>query len=248
MKTSFYFFFWFIIYYLIGLTGSPLLIQNDFFVALIIVFFLTRLDRKLFAPELIYQANLNRGYVFEIFYRNDTKKMMKLLKQQCLGQTIMAIYCLLTIVGLLTLGNSDIVAYVIFGFFGIMSIVGSSKTFNQYREVKDNGLPDFRNSQYSEDHEAYAQYRELRQTYTSEQLLPKAPKMSKWINIASIIFAVACIGGGLFYLILILEGSNHINVFFSAVLIWSVLAIYFGVKDLVDSIRGLKGFPTPTLK
>ena len=28
MKTSFYFFLWFIVYYLIGLTGIPLLIQN----------------------------------------------------------------------------------------------------------------------------------------------------------------------------------------------------------------------------
>ena len=35
MKTSFYFFLWFVVYYLIGLTGSQLLIQNDFFVALI---------------------------------------------------------------------------------------------------------------------------------------------------------------------------------------------------------------------
>lgn len=248
MKTSFYFFFWFIIYYLIGLTGSSLLIQNDFFVALIIVFFLTRLDRKLFAPELIYQANLNRGYDFEIFYRNDTKKMMKLLKQQCLGQTIMAIYCLLTIVGLLTLSNSDIVAYVIFGFFGIMSMVGSSKTFNQYRDVRENGLPDFSDSQHSEDEEAYTRYKELCQSYTYEQLLPHAPKMSKWLNIASIVFAVACIGGGLFYLIVILFGPDNINVLFSAMLIWSVLAIYFGVKDLIDSIRGLKEIPTPTLK
>ena len=98
------------------------------------------------------------------------------------------------------------------------------------------------------DEEAYTRYKELCQSYTYEQLLPHAPKMSKWLNIASIVFAVACIGGGLFYLIVILFGPDNINVLFSAMLIWSVLAIYFGVKDLIDSIRGLKEIPTPTLK
>lgn len=68
MKTSFYFFLWFIVYYLIGLTGNQLLIQNDFFVALILVFFISRLDNKFFSKETQYQANLNRAYIFEIFY------------------------------------------------------------------------------------------------------------------------------------------------------------------------------------
>lgn len=248
MKTSFYFFFWFIIYYLIGLTGSQLLIKNDFFVALIIVYFISRLDRKLFAPELTYQANLNRAYIFEIFYSNDAKKMTNILGRQCLSQTIMAVYCLLTVVGLLALGNSDIIAYIIFGFFGLASMIASSKTFNQYRNVKQNGIPDFSESPYSDDEESYSRYRELRQSYTAKQLLPKAPKMSKWVNLASIIFAGACICGGLFYLLLILFGIDNMNFLFSAMLIWSLLALYFGVKDLIDSIRGIKGIPTPTLK
>lgn len=57
MKTSFYFLFWFIVYYLIGLTGNQLLIQNDLFVALILVFFISRFDSKLFHKETQYQAN-----------------------------------------------------------------------------------------------------------------------------------------------------------------------------------------------
>lgn len=65
MKTSFYFFLWFIIYYLIGLTGSQLLIQNDFFVALILVFFISKIINKLLYKEIQYQANLNRTYIFE---------------------------------------------------------------------------------------------------------------------------------------------------------------------------------------
>lgn len=63
MKTSFYFFLWFIVYYLIGLTGSQILIQNDFFVALILVFFVSRLDSKLYYKEAQYQAALRYSTV-----------------------------------------------------------------------------------------------------------------------------------------------------------------------------------------
>lgn len=248
MKTSFYFFFWIIVYFLFDLTGNAFLIQNGFVVALILVFILARLDRKLFAPELIYQNNLNLWYVFEIFYSNDGKKMAKILKNQCIGQTVMAVYCLLTVAGLLALGSDDIFTYVIFGFFGIAMMIASSKTFSQYRSIKEEGLPDFGDSPYAAYEQSYMQYCEQRQIYTAKQLVPKAPKMSKWVNIASIVFAVACLGGGLFYLIVILFGVGKMNLLFSAMLIWAVLAVFFGAKDLIDSIRGLKGIPTPTLK
>lgn len=248
MKTSFYFFLWFIVYYLIGLTGNQLLIQNDFFVALILVFFISRLDSKLFHKETQYQANLNRAYIFEIFYSNDTDKMIEIVKQRFLGQTIWAIYCILTVAGLLAMHNTDIIAYAIFGFFGIVSMIASSKIFSQYRAIKENGLPAFNDSQFSEDEESYMRYCELRRQYSSQELQPHAPSMSKWVNVVSIIFAFACIGGGLFYLFLILFGASHINLLFSAMLIWAVLAVYFGIKDIISSVRILQKKPIPTLK
>lgn len=189
MKTSFYFFFWFIIYFLIELTGIPFLIQNGFLVALILIFIIIRLDKKLFAPELTYQTNLNRAYIFEIFYTKDDKKMAKILARQCISQSITAIYCIITVVGLWALSDNDVVAYLIFGFLAIVSMIASSKLLNQYRNVKRYGIPDFSESQFSEDEEAYSRYCNLRQSYTAKQLLPKAPKMSKWVNIVSIIFA-----------------------------------------------------------
>ena len=248
MKTSFYFFLWFIVYYLIGLTGSQLLIQNDFFVALILVFFISRLDNKLFSRETQYQANLNRAYIFEIFYNNDVDKMTKIARQQFLGQTIWAIYCILTVAGLFALHNTDFVAYAIFGFFGIMSMIASSKLYSQYRKIKENGLPPFDESQFSADEESYRRYCELRSQYSAIELQPKMPSISRWVNIASIVFSIACICGGLFYLFLILFGIGHINMLFSAMLIWSVVAVYFGVKDLISSIQILQRKPTPSLK
>ena len=248
MKTSFYFFLWFIVYYLIGLTGSQLLIQNDFFVALILVFCISRLDNKLFYKETQYQTNLNRAYIFEIFYSNDSEKMAKVVRQRCLGQTIWAIYCILTVAGLLALHNTDIVAYVIFGFFGIMSMIASSRFYSQYRAIKENGLPSFDESQFSQDEDSYRKYCELRGQYSAQELLPHTPSISKWVNIASLVFAIACIGGGMFYLFLILFGINHIDMLFSAMLIWAVLAVYFGIKDLIGSIRVLQKRPMPTLK
>lgn len=248
MKTSFYFFLWFIVYYLIGLTGSKLLIQNDFFVALILVFFISRLDSKLFHKEAQYQANLNRAYIFEIFYSHDVEKMIKIARQRFLGQTIWAIYCILTVAGLVALHNTDFVAYAIFGFFGVMSMIASSKFFSQYRTIKENGLPPFNESQFSEDAESYMRYCELRKQYSSQELQPQVPTISKWVNAASIIFAVSCVGGGLFYLYLILFEVIRINMLFSAMLIWAILAIYFGIKDLISSIRTLQKKPIPSLK
>ncbi len=248
MKTSFYFFLWFIVYYLIGLTGSQLLIQNDFFVALILVFFISRLDSKLFSQETQYQTNLNRAYIFEIFYSNDAEKMVKIACQRFLGQTVWAIYCILTVAGLLALHNTDIIAYAIFGFFGVLSMIASSKFFSQYRSIKENGLPPFDESQFSEDGESYKRYCELRGQYSAQELQPKTPSISKWVNIASIVFAVACIGGGSFYLFLILFEVSRINMLFSAILIWAVLAIYFGIKDIISSICILQKKPMPTLK
>lgn len=248
MKTSFYFFLWFIVYYLIGLTGSPLLIQNGFFVALILVFFISRLDRKFFAQETQYQANLNRAYIFEIFYTNDAGKMAKIIRNKLIGQTVWAIYCILTVIGLLALRSSDIFAYVIFGLFGVASMIASSKCLSQYKTIKEDGLPPFDESQFSEDNELFVKYCELRRQYPAKALQPQAPSISKWVNIASIIFAVACIGGGLFYLSLILFKLTHINLLFSAMLIWAVLAVYFGIKDLVGSIRILQHKPIPSPK
>lgn len=248
MKTSFYFFLWFIVYYLIGLTGSQILIQNDFFVALILVFFISRLDSKLFYKETQYQTNLNRAYIFEIFYSNNAEKLEKTVRQRFLGQTVWAIYCVLTVAGLLALHNTDVVAYVIFGLFGVMSMIASSKLFSQYRTIKDNGLPAFEDSQFSDDVESYKRYCDLSSQYSASELQPHTPSLSKWVNIASIIFAIACIGVGLFYLFLILFEVSHINMLFSAMLLWAVLAVFFGIKDLISSIRILQKKPIPTLK
>lgn len=247
MKTSFYFFLWFIVYYLIGLTGSQLLIQNDFFVALILVFFISRLDHRIFYKETQYQAALNRINTFEIFYQNDAKKMGKIVREQLIGQTIWAIYCMLTIAGLFAIHNDDLVAYGVFGFFGIMSMIASNKYFCQYRDIKKNGLPSFDKSQYAGEGDAYQRYCELRNRYSLQELLPQKPSISKWVNIASLVFALACMLGGLYYLIIILFKVSHINMLFSAMLIWAVLAVFFGIKDFVSSLRSLQNKSLPKL-
>ena len=87
--------------------------------------------------------------------------MAKIARQRFLGQAVWAIYCILTVFGLLALRNTDIVAYAIFGLFGIMSMIASSKFYSQYREIKENGLPPFDESQFSADEESYRRYCEV---------------------------------------------------------------------------------------
>lgn len=45
--------------------------------------------------------------------------MGKIVRQRFLGQTVWAIYCILTVAGLLALHNTNVVTYVIFGLLNL---------------------------------------------------------------------------------------------------------------------------------
>ncbi len=247
MKTSFYFFLWFIVYFLIGLTGVPFLMNHAFLSAWVFVYLIGKACDKLFEPENSYQINLNRALIFEIFYNNEADKLIQIMRRRLVADTILAIYCILTVAGLVAFGAHDYFAYAIFGFFGIVSMIRSCKTFNQYRSVKENGLPQFNESMFAYDDEAYQEYSKYRAEYTAEEMAPEAPKMSKWLNCVALLFSALCFIGGLLYTIIIL-GYGEINFMASAMLIWSMLAIYYGMKDFISSIQLLRGKPVPTLR
>ncbi|MDE6402620.1 MAG: hypothetical protein K2K86_02295 [Muribaculaceae bacterium] len=247
MKTSFYFFLWFIVYYLIGLTGIPALVNNSFVVALILVYLISRLNSKLFAQDIAYQANLNKWYIFEIFYSNEPRKLTRILRNRVIGETVWALYCILTVFGLLLIGARDFLVLGVFGFLGVISMVASSRNFNRMRDINENGLPSFDQSPYAPLSPEYIAYREARAAYTTEQLRPQAPAISKWVNIMSIVFAALCSLIGLLYMILLIGTLGNMQILDVTFLIYGVLAIYFGVKDLVTSIRALCHRPTPSL-
>lgn len=247
MKTSFYFFLWFIVYYLIGLTGFPALVNNSFVVALVLVYLISRLNAKLFAQDIAYQANLNKWYIFEIFYSNEPRKLTRILRNRVIGETVWALYCILTVFGLLLIGARDFLVLGIFGFLGVISMVASSRNFNRMRDINENGLPPFDRSPYAPLSPEYIAYREARAAYTAEQLRPQAPAISKWVNIMSIVFAALCSLIGLLYMVLLTGSLGNMQILDVTFLIYGVLAIYFGIKDLVTSIRALCHKPTPTL-
>lgn len=248
MKTSFYFFLWFIVYWLIGLTGNRFLIQNDFLVALVFVYLIGRLDRRLFYKERRYQSQLNNSYIFEIFYTHDARRLCAIIRDRLVWQVVWATYCILTVLGLLALKSDSLVAYLVFGFIGIATMMASFKTYAYYRRIKENGMPEFSESEFARNAAAYEKYCELRSRFTASQLIPPIPTLSKWVNVVSILFALACIAGGGFYFFYFAFTGQRFDLFVSAILIWAVLAIYFGVKDLIDSIRLLGGKPISSLK
>ena len=247
MKTSFYFFLWFIVYYLISLTGVAALVNNSFVVALVLVYLISRLNGRLFAQDIAYQSNLNKWYIFEIFYSNEPHELSKILRNRVIGETVWALYCILTVFGLLLMGARDFLIIGVFGFLGVISMVASSRNFNRMREINENGLPPFDQSPYAPLSPEYIAYREARAAYTAEQLRPKAPAISKWVNILSIIFAVLCSLIGMLYMVMLIGSLGNMQMLEVTFLIYGVLAIYFGIKDLVTSIRALCHKPTPTL-
>lgn len=249
MKTSFYFFLWFIIYYLIDLTGNSMLMANDFVIALILVFIVSRIDGRLCAKEKIYQHTLNMQYIYEIFYKGNLKAMLAIVRRELIWQTVWAVYCIITVFGLIAFRSDQIVAYLIFGFFGVLSMIASVRMQKIYHSLKTQGLPPFHLSQYAASSKGFNEYCEKRRAgYSPEALRPVRPPESKAVNIISIVFALACALGGIVYFAVIIFSPTPFNLLMSAMMIWAVLALYFGIKDLIDSIAILRGKPIPSIR
>ena len=245
MKTSFYFFLWFIVYYLISLTGVPALMNNSFLVALVLVYLISRLNGRLFAKDIAYQATLNKWYIFEAFYSHEPRKIVNMLRDSVIGNSIWALYCILTVFGLLMLGIYNYLIIGVFGILGVISMVASSRNFNRMRDIKENGLPPFDKSPYAVFTPEYNHYSMNRSIATAEALKPTPPAISKWVNILSIVFASLCTLIGIGYVILLVINSiGDMYLIDVTFLLYGVLAIYYGIRDLINSIRALCHKPT----
>lgn len=245
MKTSFYFFLWFIVYYLINLTGVPAIVNNSFLVALLLVYLVSRLNGKLFAKDIMYQIMLNRWYIFEAFYSNQPHKIVNMMRGSVIGNSIWALYCILTVFGLLMLGIYNYLIIGVFGILGAISMVASSREFNRMRDIKENGLPPFDKSPYAALTPEYNDYSMNRSIASAEALKPAPPAISRWVNILSIIFAVLCTLIGIGYVILMLINSiGNMYLIDVTFLMYGALAIYYGIRDLINSIRALRHRPT----
>ena len=245
MKTSFYFVIWIIIYPLLGLLNSPVLNQNSFIVALIIVWGLSWLLNRSMPETLRYESALSRATIMEELYSGNADALRKRLTRQTTVQFVSAVYFGATFIFVLysILHHSDAndwIALVLFGLFAFGAINSAATLNKATRQLQDDPSEDAFSSVLGNIYRLdYPSYRSGRMGNTFKEMLPPAPPHIKAFRIFSLIVAVFCALLGIFQLIrgILLIADFHSNIGISGgimYVLYGSLAAYFGIKDSID--------------
>ena len=139
MKTSFYFVLWIMIYPILELTGVAFLQENSFIVALLIVMFVVpHLTKKIFEKDIIYSHNKRVIDYFETIYTNNVAKIKKNLMTNIILNSVVFIYFVSYVVGILVIGVPDaLLQYIVFGVLSLLAGSWIVKNVSQYMKIKD---------------------------------------------------------------------------------------------------------------
>lgn len=245
MKTSFYFVLWICIYPILDLTGVPFLQENSFFVALLIVMFaVPHLTKKIFEKDIIYTHNKRVIDYFETIYTNNVAKIKKGLMTNIILNSVVFIYFVSYVVGILVMGVPDaLLQYIVFGVLSLLSGSWIVKNVSQYLKVKDIVTFDEDNIECvinENDLPVYEEYKEKRAMVSYQQLLASLGNGGKALKITSIVFAIICTLLGLVFvyqwLPLIFFGFNG-ELIIMAMIVYASMAVYYGIHDLIESVR-----------
>ena len=247
MKTSFYFVVWILIYPLLGLLHNSFVNQNAFIVALLAVWGLSWLLNRTMPETIAYERASRNAPILEDVYTGNIERFRKHITRQAIVETITSFYLLITtLVILLSIADSgpdDWIALIIFAMFTFSTISESIKLLKAYSRLKANPTKEaceqVLSKIYSIDFSIYAEERERG---SFEDMLPPRPTHFKAFQIFSMIVSGVCIVLGLVYIVLgllVMFGNDSpvADAIAGMYLLYGSLATYFGIKDLILSIR-----------
>ena len=235
MKASFYFVLWQLAYLPVILLDIPFLNKYGLFSAFIIVIFADLIIRKLFKNQIEYQNIYEAAFLMEMAYNNDYKKYKRQSLLQMTAHLAIFIYLLLFFIALFTsFSDVPLIDYILCGAFVILAGISSSWYIRLYLQVRksgrvtlDKGLQEF-----------YQVYKDERDTCSYEEMLLPRPKYYQIINAVNTLFAILSIVIGLLTTIILYVYNGELGseaVFYQLSLsIYGILAIYFGIKDLLS--------------
>lgn len=237
MKPSFYFVLWQLAWLPTILLDIPFLNKNGLVFAFIIVLFADHIIKKLLHNQIEYQQMCVITSIMEMAYTNDYKKY----KQQALLQMIVSaatfIYLLLWFIALFTSSSNDpLVDKILLGAFMILAGISSARSISLYLQVRKAGCVILD----KELQEVYKSYKEDRNTRTYEEMLLPTPKYYQAMNTANVVIAMLCIVIGLLSSILLAYREAFPQFSEIVLTVWCMLAIYFGVKDLLSTLNSSK--------
>lgn len=246
MKTSFYFVLWILIYPILGLFNSTFIDDNAFIIALVIVMAISWLLKKIMPNILSYERACQVTPILEDVYTDNVTSFKKRLSRDAIIETITAVYFIITtfviILAIVTLGVTDWIALIVFGFFSIGSISRSASLLGAKFKLKSNPSSEqcmeIADDTYDLD---YATYYEAHNGVSYNDMLPPKPKYFKAFKIFSLVIAAIAMLLGLPYIVLgIILMLAQTSIFSAAAgmfFLYGSLATYFGVKDFITCIQ-----------
>lgn len=245
MKTSFYFVMWICIYPILELTGVPFLMEHSFFVAFLIVMFaVPYLTNKIFEKDIIYMRNKQAIDYFEAIYTNNVAKLKKRLMTNIILNSVVFVYFVSYVIGILVLGIPDaLMQYIVFGVLSLLAGSWIVKNVSQYMKIKDIEEFDEDNIEYvltENDMPIYESYKAQRSVVSYQQMLASLGKGGKSLKITSIVFAIICTLLGIVFVyqwlpMLFFDFKGELIIM--AMVVYASMAVYYGINDLIESIR-----------
>lgn len=253
MKTSFYFVFWILIYPILALLNNDFINSHSFLVALISVFALSWLLKQLMPNIFFYEEVVQTAPIAEDTYKNDITAIKKRLSHDGLIETVIAVYFTITFISTFLFAPNWF-ELALFGIFAFATIARAYNFLNAKHQLSEDPTPEtcveVVEKVYNINYEAYYNNR---QNLTYAGMFPPRPKRFKAFQIASLIIAIVCtilgqICFGRWLLILLNGASFGVDIFAlasisSVFLLYGSLALYFGIKDIITSVRSFKFHP-----
>lgn len=247
MKTSFYFLIWILIYPLLDLLGINSG-EYSLLLALIAVIVIGYLVNRLLGSINKYSRELTTGRYLELVYTGNVKAFTLKIKQELYSEFFCSIYLLIatTVILAITL-IEGVNGWVEFAIFGVITYGAISRTLllqKAYRRLRENPTAEeCMNVAVDVLNLPYAEFYEARQCRSFVEMLPPRPRFFtcyEWFAI--IISALTGLLGTwilMWGFIMIMAQPYYLGAGFIS-LAYGALAIYFGIKDLIGSIRDMR--------
>ncbi|MBD5294715.1 MAG: hypothetical protein HDS25_00125 [Bacteroides sp.] len=250
MKTSFYFVLWIVIYPILNLFHNSFINDHAFIIALAIVWGISWLLNRLMPETLAYERVSQITPILEDVYTGNVAAFGKRLRREACIEFVTAIYFVVTIIviaiAVFVIGLNDWIALVIFGVFTFGAISRSIALMKAKSSLNENPTGEQCMEIATETYKLdYAAYYEQRQDVSYKEMYPPRPSHFKVFQTCSIIIAGIAVILGLVYVItaiLIMLGSFSFEggALAGMYSLYGLLAIYFGIKDIITISQALK--------
>lgn len=244
MKASFYFVLWIGIYFIFDIINVPFLQNNSFIAALIVIWMLQSFLNNALQNDIAKERQLSAIYLYEQIYTNDINSYRRKTLWNIIPYGVFTIYFLFTFIWILKFANyhdigNTIFEMVIFGVLGGYYCWRTGKLIDEYVKLhRVYKLTDF--FQGITANPAYMQFCEERTVRSFGEVLSTEPRPSSGYRIANIIFAIASILLGVWFLKVSLPhffSSTQTGMYMVILVLYGALAIQAGIKDLMTSNR-----------